>query len=415
MSRPSIPELEVLVVNLTAEHVGVPRNRVLPSTRPVQDLGIDSLDLIEWMMAIEERFDVTLPDPDRARDPVYKEVFTRADFTIGDMAELIHIRWGSGGSVPATQSGAVYRDSGHAAFSQLGGKLSVEPQDLYRELEPSMEGIAQFRRMTDGMVCIKLPADTVEIGGDWADAFPDEKPKHSIDIDTFLIDREVVSTTAFCRFLNSVAETDDAVLKSWFLISPDERRFTHQLIHQRQGVWLPKTGVEEWPMVLVSWHGANAYSLWANGRNWRSWAEGNGEYLPAECQWEYAARGKASKRWPWGDRAPKAGEINAGIHARNQQYEAYSDLPIASVHARTAVSPFGVFQMAGNVWQWCRDWYDPEAYQALAERRASPHRTVRSERGGSWVSPIELSRSSYRRGRIPSARGRCLGFRCIGK
>lgn len=408
MVRQALEEIEANVLVLSAEQFGIRPAKISLYTRPVQDLGIDSLDLIEWMMAIEEAFDVSLPDATEVGDPAYKEVFTRADLTFRDMAELVHLRWGSGHAEQTDFEKSAYQSNEKAAFSQLGGVLQSQPSELYRSLGKSELGVEQFRRMTDGMVCMLLEGGSVEIGSKCPDAHPDEKPLHVVDIQPFLIDRETVSTTAYCRFLNSIGEIDDDVLYEWFLIRPDQRRFDHQLIESSSAGWLPKSGTEEWPMILITWHGAVAYSLWANGHDWRT---ENSTFLPSEAQWEYAARGSTSKRWPWGDGDPESEAINAGRHKRHATYKDVADLPLEPVNAKVGVSPFGGLQMAGNVWQWCADWFDPLAY---AKSGAPSCTGIRSERGGSWVSPTNLSRSSYRRGRIPDAKGRCLGFRCVG-
>lgn len=408
MVRQALEAIEANVLALSAEQFGIRPAKISLNTRPVQDLGIDSLDLIEWMMAIEEAFDVSLPDAKEVGDPAYKEVFTRAELTFRDMAELVHLRWGSGRVEQKGFEKRVYKPDGKAAFSQLGGVLQSQPSELYRSLGKSELGVEQFRRMTDGMVCMLLEGRSVEIGSKCPDAHPDEKPLHTVDIQSFLIDRETVSTTAYCRFLNSIGEMEEDVLCRWFLIRPDQRRFDHQLIECNSSGWSPKLGTEEWPMILVTWYGAVAYSLWANGNDWRT---ENNAFLPSEAQWEYAARGPASKRWPWGDGDPESGTMNAGRHKRSVTYKDVADLPLAPVNAKAGVSPFGGLQMAGNVWQWCADWFDPSAY---ANNDAPSCTGIRSERGGSWVSPTNLSRSSHRRGRIPDAKGRCLGFRCVG-
>jgi formylglycine-generating enzyme required for sulfatase activity len=165
-------------------------------------------------------------------------------------------------------------------------------------------------------------------------------------------------------------------------------------------------------MVLVSWFGANAYSLWANGGNWKLYPSHDG-FLPSEAQWEYAAQGAY--------RAPAEQETGDarcvfGQHERGVTYQA-ATLPMAPVHVPLGRSTCGLHHMAGNVWQWCRDWFAEDFYHRPESRAANPVNTlatgVRSERGGSWVGPGELCRTTYRRGRAPTARGRCLGFRCI--
>ena len=94
-------------------------------------------------------------------------------------------------------------------------------------------------------------------------------------------------------------------------------------------------------------------------------------------------------------------------------------LPAARVSKRLGMTPFGFDYMEGNIWRWCRDWYAPDFYgrpEALLPDPQSAEPTgIRSERGGSWVGPSALAKPWYRRGRPPEARGRCLGFRCVGR
>jgi len=182
--------------------------------------------------------------------------------------------------------------------------------------------------------------------------------------------------------------------------------------------WEPVAGTERFPMILVSWFGANAYSLWVNRRDWRGYRDDEGSCLPSEAQWEYAARGAERRTWPWGEWEPTANLMRFGRHEAGRKYEART-MPLAEVNEQLGVSPFGLRHMAGNVWQWCRDSYCAKFYQMpmAAERDAVCREStgVRVERGGSWIGPAFLCRTTYRRGRTPGAKGRCLGFRCVGE
>ncbi len=417
-----LAEVQQRVCDIASEQLGIARNQISLSDRLIEDLRCDSLELVELFMDLEEAFDVTLPgDPPNS---VYKAVFTRQPFQLVDLAELIYLQQGTGTPQRKRWRRAVPERPAAASvpFTQLGGRwkgLLPDGSGLFEPIDPD-QLFPLYRRRSDGMRCVTIPAATVEIGSDAPDALPDEQPRHIVKLDPFLIDAEPVSTTAYCRFLNSAGPVAPEVLRDWFLLDPDDDRNQHVLISLGDTGWRPLPGSEKWPMTLVSWFGANAYSLWANGRDWTNYQDQDENrpscFLPSEAQWEYAARGARFQRYPWGNTAPSPAHMVFGLHRKSVTYRA-ATLPLADVNEQMGMSPFGLHHMAGNVWQWCSDWYDDSFYSKPEACEANPVNRVparvRSERGGSWIGPAKLCRSSYRRGRPPSARGRCLGFRCI--
>ena len=414
--------MEGRVCDIASEQLAIPRVRISPGHRIIEDLHCDSLDLVELLMEVEDTFGITLPE--RAPNPVYKAVFTRQPFRLSDLAELAFLQQGSGrpdrGSWRTSKSDPPPSTS--VPFTQLDGRWRRGATDRQALFEPLQTAgpVLQYRRRSDGMRCLLVPSAAAEIGCDSPDAPADERPRHVVEFDTFLIDAEPVSTTAYCRFLNSVANVGPELLADWFVLDPEDDRNRHMPIEQESSVWRPLSGRERWPMILVSWFGANAYSLWVNEWDWRGYRGDGGDepecLLPSEAQWEYAARGPEFREFPWGVEPPSQDRMRYGQHRKGLTYRAET-LPMAEVNAELGMSPFGLHHMAGNVWQWCRDWYDatfytrPEASCPNPVNRAPGK--VRSERGGSWIGPADLCRSSFRRGRPPSARGRCLGFRCI--
>jgi acyl carrier protein len=413
--QPTLPleEIQSRVCDIVAKQLGFRRSEVHPRLRLIQDLHCDSLKAVELLMAIEESFAISLPDPGNA-DPVYKAIFTRADFSLADLAELVYVRQDT-----CPRSRELWRKetpppSPEVPFTQLGGSLADDPASPL--LQPLENGTPQrFRRSTDGMICILVPAaDNVAIGTSANTPFPDEHPAHCISISAFLIDREPVSTTAYARFLNCIEPPAQETLCDWFLLQPTDRRRPHELLHHTATGWRPRPGTERFPMMLVSWFGANAYARWANRLDWRDYRH-DAPTLPSEAQWEYAARGAEPHPYPWGAKAPTPDLARFARFSPGDTYHPHT-LPLANVNEPLGLSPFGLHHMAGNVWQWCRDSYDPAFYHSPAARAPDPVNTadtgIRAERGGSWIGPAFLCRSSYRRGRAPAAKGRCLGFRC---
>jgi len=421
-ARLRLADIEPKLLDIASEHLAIPLKELSLRSRLIEDLRCDSLDFIELLMEIEETFDVTMPDNDP--NSVYKSVFTRGSTRLADLAEAIYLQQGTGRPQRRRWSGDIVdpQPGPQVPFAQLDGVWRPDPEmpeSLFEPLEVN-SGPKQYRRRSDGMRCLVLPSAEVEIGYNGDAARADEQPQHVVGLDSFVIDAEPVSTTAYCRFLNSIATATDDDLAAWFILDPRDDRVIHMPIEKQDLEWRPIAGTEQWPMMLVSWFGANAYSLWANGQDWRNYRDeaedANASFLPSEAQWEYAARGERSQLYPWGSEPADEKRMNFARSRRAAKYKLQT-LPISPVHEQLGMSPFGLHHVAGNVGQWCRDWYDKDFYRKPEANVPNPvNRTpahARSERGGSWVGPAQLCRSSYRRGRMPSARGRCLGFRCV--
>jgi acyl carrier protein len=416
-----LSDIETRVCDIIAEQLGLKRRDVHPQLRLIQDLNLDSLELVELVMTLEDAFGVDLPNP--STNSPYKIVFTRSEFRLRDIAELVYLQQSLGRGERRTwrQTIPAIPASTNNVFTQLGGRFTeLNPGPLYEPVV-NENAVRLFRRQTDGMMCAQIPAARVVIGNSDDSAETDEAPAHAVQLKSFLIDVEPVSTTAYARFLNSIKSPDIATLRDWFILDPQDKRQQHLLLRNEGNLWRPITGTERLPMMLISWYGANAYSLWANRHDWRQYRADSSapsiSFLPTEAQWEYAARGAEPRSYPWGNDEPTASRMQYARHVRGATYTIES-LPMAAVNEDLGQSPFGLRHMAGNVWQWCRDWYAPDFYKSPFASLADPFNHVpsgiRSERGGSWIGPAILCRSSYRRGRAPFARGRCLGFRCVG-
>ena len=223
------------------------------------------------------------------------------------------------------------------------------------------------------------------------EAIDSEKPRHEVQLDSFYMDQYAVTNEQFAQFLNAKGNQVEGGIE-WINLSGAFRN-VEVGIEYLDGHYWAKSGHENLPVIYVSWYAARAYADW------------KGKRLPTEAEWEYAGRGgKLSKGYIY------AGSNNLVEVGNNNRQNL------------TAVGSFkanelGIFDMSGNVWEWCSDWYSNDYYEkcnktGLAINPEGPEKgTYRVIRGGSWDDHARLCRVSFRSGNAPVPRRSPIGFR----
>ncbi|MDM8550094.1 formylglycine-generating enzyme family protein [Desulfobacterales bacterium HSG2] len=150
----------------------------------------------------------------------------------------------------------------------------------------------------------------------------------------------------------------------------------------------------------MSWHDAAAYCEWLTGklkdRGWKI-------QLPTEAQWEKAARGIDGRIYPWGDEADP--------DKANYEWKIDTTSTVGCFPA--GAGPYDCLDMAGNVWEWCRDWYGNYPSGRVSNPTGPDTGSSRVLRGGAWSSSAWLCRAAFRSLSLPGSRDRYFGFRLI--
>ncbi len=310
-------------------------------------------------------------------------------------------------------------------------------------------------QVSEGMVYIE--GGLFEMGADNEQARPDEYPKHKVKVNGFWIDTHEVTNAQFGEFVEATGYVttaekkpdweemkkqlppgtpkppDDVLVAASLVFTPTQYAVdlnnysqwwswvTGANWRQPEGPGSTIKGKENYPVVHVSWYDAKAYADWA------------GKRLPTEAEWEYAARGgKQQKIYPWGDehidmKAVKANSWQGQFPNFNAERDGYYGLaPIKTYQP----NGYGLFDMAGNVWEWCADWYHYDYYKMNADHALltnptgpkgsydpmEPSVPKRVQRGGSFLCNDGYCsgyRVASRMKSSPDTGMSHVGFRCV--
>ncbi|MFQ6042958.1 MAG: formylglycine-generating enzyme family protein [Candidatus Poribacteria bacterium] len=220
---------------------------------------------------------------------------------------------------------------------------------------------------TDGAPMALIPAGEFQMGS--YDGDNDEKPVHTVYLDAFYMDKYEVTVEQYRKFIQATGHSPPDWSKV-YEYSPTDNH----------------------PIIFVSWEDAQAYCKWA------------GKRLPTEAEWEKAARGGlVGKKYPWGD-SIDSGKANYGGNVG-------STTPVG----KYPPNGYGLYDMAGNVWEWCADWYDRNYYSSSPRENppGAPSGRFRVCRGGAWNNNPSLMRVANRDRHAPTYSNVNQGFRCV--
>jgi formylglycine-generating enzyme len=253
---------------------------------------------------------------------------------------------------------------------------------------------------------VLIPSGEFLMGSD--DGAADERPAHRVHLDAFNIAVQPVTHAEYSRFVRETAHRSPAIYELPLVVTAGgpEREQAFRAAGQPY-VWIDSEaprGLLEHPVTLVRRDDAVAYCEWLSAVSGRS------VRLPSEAEWEKAARGGLEgKRYPCGDQlGPDKANYLADPTTKTSQ---------GTTRCRTyPANDYGLFDVAGNVWEWVHDWYNPAYYRSSSS--ASPtgpaEGTLRVLRGGSWLATDDRMLScSYRHKVPPDTYSYGIGFRVV--
>jgi formylglycine-generating enzyme len=311
--------------------------------------------------------------------------------------------------------------SGCCAPSRGGDPRGDSPAQAATSARPAPIATANF---------VQLPATTFAMGSPRNEGYAadGEGPVHDVTLAAFAINRYTVTNAEFTEFVDATGFCTESERFEWSFVFagllPDDFPPTRGVAaapwwrqvdgadwRHPEGPQSSIEGRENHPVIHVSWNDAVAYCRWSGTR------------LPTEAEWEFAARGGLEgRRFPWGDELVPGGEHRMNVFQgtfpmTNTDADGFAGTCPVDTYEPNG---YGLFNMTGNVWEWCADWFNPRTYtkKPVTDPRGPATGTHRVMRGGSYLcheSYCSRYRVAARSANTPDSAAGNIGFRVVAE
>jgi formylglycine-generating enzyme required for sulfatase activity len=251
-----------------------------------------------------------------------------------------------------------------------------------------------------------VPAGSFRMGDNFGDGEDRERPVHTVELDAFYIGKYEVTNGEFRKFRDDPGYDDPKYWPNGHVVPKDQIPYWTQA--QNHGGGTPNS--DNYPVLGVNWDAATAYCNWVSAKSGKKYR------LPTEAEWEKAARGTDQRRFPWGNQIDRsyANYTGAQKFDTGQLVGFYDGSKRGDLQTHSNASPYGAFDMAGNVMEWCQDWYSRSYYSVSPKKNPKgPEKgAYKVLRGGTFfMDPAEI-RTYARTAAWPSFQShRMIGFR----
>lgn len=253
---------------------------------------------------------------------------------------------------------------------------------------------------------VLVPAGAFKMGDNFGDGESRERPVHTVELDAFYIGKFEVTNAQWRKFRDDAGYDEKKFWPEGRVMPKDQIPYWSDA--KNHGGATP--GSDNYPAQGVNYDGAVAYCNWLSAKTGKTYR------LPTEAEWEKAARGTDQRRYPWGNAIDRsyANYVGSKPYDTGGVVGFYDGSKHGDVQTHNGASPYGAMDMAGNVMEWCADWYGRDYYAVSPKKnpKGPESGAYRVMRGGTFFEDGFDLRSYARTAAWPSVQGhRMIGFR----